>query len=68
MQKHGDVVSCTQFLVFSFLDFPSIRPTIMRLVQSYTTYMLFHLRKKPYTIKYSGDFTTLLSLQLIFII
>ena len=48
IQKHGDVVSCTQFLVFSFLDFPSIRPTIMRLVQSYITYMLFHLRKKKH--------------------
>ena len=46
IQNHGDVVSWAQFLVFTFVDFPSIPPTIMRLLQSRTTNMLFHSRKK----------------------
>ena len=32
IQKTRGFLSCKQFVVFSFLDFPSIPPTIMRLV------------------------------------
>ena len=45
-QKTRGLFSCIQFLVSSFVDFPSIPPTIMWLVQSRTTNMLFYSHTK----------------------